>query len=190
MVLDGEVSVVLARGVNGDTAIYPTAHNTHVDGVLDCTVVPHVAPGAEELAAKVATSLDYVGVLAVEMFVVGGKLLVNELAPRPHNSGHWTLDAARTTQFEQQVRAVCGLGLGDPSLTVPAAAMVNLLGDLWADGEPDWSVVFADPGASLHLYGKQAARPGRKMGHITVAAENIDEAQRRARAIRTGLTPR
>ena len=124
------------------------------------------------------------------MFVVDGQLLVNELAPRPHNSGHWTLDAARTSQFEQQVRAVCGAGLGDPSLSAPAAAMVNLLGDLWADGEPDWSVVLADPGASLHLYGKTSARPGRKMGHITVTAGDADEAERRAKAIRSGLTSR
>ena len=186
--LDGEVSVVLARGADGRTAIYPVAHNTHVDGILDCTVVPFAAPGASELAVAIAASLDYVGVLAVEMFLVGGELLVNELAPRPHNSGHWTLDAARTSQFEQQVRAVCGVGLGDASLSAPAAAMVNLLGDLWADGEPDWSRALADPDASLHLYGKTAARPGRKMGHITVTAATADEARRRATAIRTSLT--
>ena len=171
-------------------AIYPTAHNTHVDGILDCTVVPFAAPHADELAARVANALDYVGVLAVEMFIVGNQLLVNEMAPRPHNSGHWTLDAARTSQFEQQVRAVCGVGLGDSSLSAPAAAMVNLLGDLWADGEPDWSVVLADPGASLHLYGKSSARPGRKMGHITVTAADTQEAELRARAIRSGLTTR
>ena len=138
----------------------------------------------------IATELDYVGVLAVEMFVVDGRLVVNELAPRPHNSGHWTLDAARTSQFEQQVRAVCGVGLGDPSLCAPAAAMVNLLGDLWADGEPDWSSALADPDASLHLYGKTSARPGRKMGHITVTAANAVEAQLRAMALRTSLTAR
>jgi 5-(carboxyamino)imidazole ribonucleotide synthase len=188
--LDGEVSVVLARGADGEVAIYPTAHNTHVDGILDCTVVPFAAPHADELAARVAQSLDYVGVLAVEMFIVGDELLVNELAPRPHNSGHWTLDAARTSQFEQQVRAVCGVGLGDPSLTAPAAAMANLLGDLWVDGEPDWSAVLADPCASLHLYGKASARPGRKMGHVTVTAASPDEAEQRARAIRTALTTR
>jgi 5-(carboxyamino)imidazole ribonucleotide synthase len=188
--LDGEMSVVLARGADGAIAIYPTAHNTHVDGILDCTVVPFAAPGAEALASQVAESLGYVGVLAVEMFIVGDQLLVNELAPRPHNSGHWTLDAARTSQFEQQVRAVCGVGLGDPSLSAPAAAMVNLLGDLWADGEPDWSVAFQDPAASLHLYGKASPRPGRKMGHITVTAATPEEAERRARAIRTGLITR
>lgn len=190
LLLDGEVSVVLARDSNGQIATYSTAHNTHVDGILDCTVVPHHAPGADELATTVANSLEYIGVLAVEMFIVDGELVVNELAPRPHNSGHWTLDAARTSQFEQQVRAMCGIGLGDPSLTVPAAAMVNLLGDLWADGEPDWSLVFAEPNASLHLYGKLAARPGRKMGHITVTASNPHEAERTARAIRTSLVTR
>ena len=188
--LDGEVSVVLARDSNGQIAIYPTAHNTHLDGILDCTVVPQDGPGADALATRVANSLDYIGVLAVEMFVVDGQLLVNELAPRPHNSGHWTLDAARTSQFEQQVRAVCGVGLGDPSLTAPAAAMVNLLGDLWAEGEPDWSHVLAEPRASLHLYGKMSARPGRKMGHITVTASNPEEAERTARALRTSVITR
>lgn len=190
LTLDAEVSVVLARGVDGQTATYPVAHNSHVDGILDCTVVPHHAAGATDLAEKIATALDYVGVLAVEMFIVGDQLLVNELAPRPHNSGHWTLDAARTSQFEQQVRAVCGVGLGEPSLAAPAVAMVNLLGDLWADGEPDWSQVMADPAASLHLYGKIAARPGRKMGHITVTGASADEAHQRAHAIRTALTAR
>jgi 5-(carboxyamino)imidazole ribonucleotide synthase len=188
--LEGEASVVLARGVDGEIAIYPTAHNAHVGGILDCTVVPYTSPHADELATKIATALDYVGVLAVEMFVVDDRLIVNELAPRPHNSGHWTLDAARTSQFEQQVRAVCGAGLGDASLSAPAAAMVNLLGDLWADGEPNWNAVFADPCASLHLYGKTSPRPGRKMGHITVTADTPDDAERRARAIRSGLTTR
>lgn len=188
--LDSELSVVLARGTSGRTAIYPVAANTHVDGILDCTVVPSTVPGATDLAETVAVALDYVGVLAVEMFVVGGRLLVNELAPRPHNSGHWTLDAARTSQFEQQVRSLCGTGLGDASLCAPAVAMVNLLGDLWAVGEPHWSAVLADPEASLHLYGKQTARPGRKMGHITVTAATPGEAERSARAIRSLLTAR
>jgi 5-(carboxyamino)imidazole ribonucleotide synthase len=188
--LDAEVSVVLARGMNGETAIYPVAHNTHVDGILDCTIVPFSTPGATDLAAKIAELLEYVGVLAVEMFIVGGRLLVNEIAPRPHNSGHWTLDAARTSQFEQQVRAVCGVGLGDPSQSAPAVAMVNLLGDLWADGEPDWSRALAHPGSSLHLYGKETARPGRKMGHLTVTAATPDDAEHRAKAIRASLTAR
>ena len=186
--LDMEVSVVLARGTSGQTAVYPVAANTHVAGILDCTVVPCVTPGAAQLAEEVAAALDYVGVLAVEMFVVDGRLLVNELAPRPHNSGHWTLDAARTSQFEQQARAICGVGLGDPSLRSPAVAMVNLLGDLWGDGEPDWTAALGDPQASLHLYGKQTPRPGRKMGHLTVTAATPDEAERSARALRSSLT--
>ncbi len=188
--LDSELSVLLARASSGRTAIYPVVANTHVDGILDCTVVPCAAPGATDLAAAVAARLDYVGVLAVEMFVVDGALVVNELAPRPHNSGHWTLDAARTSQFEQQVRALCGMGLGDPSLCAPAVAMVNLLGDLWSDGEPNWSAALAEPEASLHLYGKQTPRPGRKMGHITVTAPSAHEAERSARAIRSQLTAR
>jgi 5-(carboxyamino)imidazole ribonucleotide synthase len=188
--LEGEVSVVMARGASGATAVYPVARNTHVDGILDCTVVPFAAPGAADLACEIAAALAYVGVLAVEMFIVGGRLVVNELAPRPHNSGHWTLDAARTSQFEQQVRAVCGAGLGDPSLVAPAVAMVNLLGDLWTDGEPGWSAALAHPASSLHLYGKEVARPGRKMGHLTVTAANPEEAQRLAKAVRTSLTAR
>jgi 5-(carboxyamino)imidazole ribonucleotide synthase len=188
--LEGEVSVVLARDARGDTATYPVVHNTHVNGILDCSVVPYAANGAAELAEAIAVALDYVGVLAVEMFIVHGQLLVNELAPRPHNSGHWTLDAARTSQFEQQVRAICGVGLGDASMNVPALAMVNLLGDLWAGGEPDWSVALADPAASLHLYGKTTPRPGRKMGHITVTGATPEEAQQRAIAIRRGLINR
>jgi len=173
--LDQELSVLVARRASGAVAVYPVAENHHVDGILDLTVVPaRVAPTlaaeASELSHDIATALDYVGLLAVELFVSDGHLLVNELAPRPHNSGHWTLDAATTSQFEQQVRAVCGLPLGDPALTAPAVAMVNLLGDRWHDGEPAWAAALADPGAHLHLYGKTAARPGRKMGHLTVTA--------------------
>jgi 5-(carboxyamino)imidazole ribonucleotide synthase len=187
--LDREVSVVLARGADGVCATFPTVANTHVRGILDLTVVP--APdedddhhAAADLAITIAEALDYVGVLAVEMFVVGGRLLVNELAPRPHNSGHWTLDAAATSQFEQQVRAVCGLPLGDPSLTSGGAAMVNLLGDEWAGGDPDWAAALARPGAHLHLYGKAEPRPGRKMGHLTLAADSADEAAELALAAR------
>ena len=132
----------------------------------------------------IADALDYVGVLAVELFVVDGELLVNELAPRPHNSGHWTLDASVTSQYEQQVRAVCGLGLGSTAMTAPAIAMVNLLGDLWEGGDPDWAVVLADPNAKLHLYGKSEARPGRKMGHLTVTARGTTAATARALELR------
>ena len=193
--LHAEVSVVLARGASGHVAAYPVAENIHVDGILDCTVVscltaPAIAQRATELATEVAVALDYVGVLAVEMFIVDGRLVVNEIAPRPHNSGHWTLDAGRTSQFEQQVRAVCGLGLGDTSLDAPAVAMVNLLGDLWAAGEPDWAAALAHPSASLHLYGKRVARPGRKMGHLTVTAATPEEAKRLAMAFRSDLTAR
>ena len=187
--LQREVSVVLARSPDGHTAAYAVADNTHVDGILDITVVParvaqSIADHALGLAVTIATALDYVGVLAVEMFVVDGALVVNELAPRPHNSGHWTLDAASTSQFEQQVRAVCGLTLGDPSLGVPAVAMVNVLGDLWSGGEPRWQAAIDDPGAHLHLYGKRNPRPGRKMGHLTMTAPTIDEAASRALACR------
>ncbi len=187
--LQQEVSVVLARGVDGRCAVHPTVANTHVRGILDLTVVPaqtsdHVAEQAVVLATSIAVALDYVGVLAVEMFVVDGELLVNELAPRPHNSGHWTLDAAATSQFEQQVRAVCGLPLGDPSLVASGAAMVNLLGDEWAGGDPDWTKALAGGGSHLHLYGKAEPRPGRKMGHLTVTATTPTDAADLALALR------
>lgn len=187
--LDREVSVLLARSPHGHTVVYPLAENTHVNGILDISVVPahvptEVAADAVAVAGRIAAALDFVGVLAVEMFVVDGALMVNELAPRPHNSGHWTLDGAQTDQFEQQVRAVCGLRLGDPSLNVPAAAMVNLLGDVWANGEPDWLAAIDAAGAHLHLYGKREARPGRKMGHLTMLAHSTDDAARGALACR------
>lgn len=185
LVLDREVSVVMARGVDGEIATYPVAANTHAGGILDITVVPDPIERADVLAIRIAEALDYVGVLAVEMFVVDGRLLVNELAPRPHNSGHWTLDAAATSQFEQQVRAVCGLALGDTRLTAGGAAMVNLLGEVWDGGEPDWAAATAHPGAHLHLYGKREARPGRKMGHITVEAASPSAAEVVALACRS-----
>ena len=124
---------------------------------------------------------------AVELFVVGGRLLVNELAPRPHNSGHWTLDACRTSQFEQQVRAVCGLPLGDTALDSPVA-MLNVLGDAWAGGTPDWPAVLAHPGTKLHLYGKREPRPGRKMGHVNVLATSADGAAAAAERVRVSLS--
>ncbi|MFV0307145.1 MAG: 5-(carboxyamino)imidazole ribonucleotide synthase [Desertimonas sp.] len=186
--LDVEVSVLVARTALGAEVTYPVAENYHADGILDLTVVParldaRLAEAARTMAVAIADALAYVGVLAVEMFVSGGQLLVNEMAPRPHNSGHWTLDAAATSQFEQQIRAVCGVGLGSAELTVPAAAMVNLLGDRWAGGEPDWSSVLADPDAHLHLYGKQAPRPARKMGHLTVVGPSSDAVVADARAL-------
>lgn len=181
-----EVSVIVARTAEGSVVTYPVAENRHVDGVLDVSVVPArvgelLADRAVGLAMTVADALGYVGVLAVEMFVVDGddgpELLVNEIAPRPHNSGHWTLDGSRTDQFTQQVRAVCGLALGDTSMTAGGVAMVNLLGDLWEGGEPDWSAVLAEPRARLHLYGKRTARPGRKMGHLTVVDDDAGAAE-------------
>jgi 5-(carboxyamino)imidazole ribonucleotide synthase len=192
LTLERELSAVVARSPDGGFAAYPVAENVHVDGILDVSVVParvppRLADRAVGLAMAVADALNYVGVLAVEFFVVDGALLVNELAPRPHNSGHWTLDVAQTSQFEQQIRAVCGLGLGDTSMTQPAASMVNLLGDRWDDGEPDWARALEDPHVALHLYGKAAARPGRKMGHITAWGANPHEAEVRAREARDRL---
>jgi 5-(carboxyamino)imidazole ribonucleotide synthase len=190
--VSAEISVVIARTQDARTATFGVAENVHVDGILDLTVVParvppSVADRATGLALAIADALDFVGVLAVELFVVGTDVYVNELAPRPHNSGHWTLDAARTTQFEQQVRAVCGLALGDPSPTVPAVAMVNLLGDRWSAGEPDWAAVLTEPGTHLHVYGKAVPRPGRKMGHLTVTGRNANEVAARALALREAL---
>ena len=188
-----ELSVVLARAPDGRTACYPVAQNQHLRGILDTSYVPaHLPPDAPEQAAELCTyiadQLDFVGVLGVEMFVVGRDVLVNELAPRPHNTGHYTLDAAATSQFEQQVRAVCGVALGDTRLLVPGAAMVNLLGELWESGEPRWEVVLAEPAAHLHLYGKREARPGRKMGHLTVTTGTAMGAASLARRLRQRLT--
>jgi 5-(carboxyamino)imidazole ribonucleotide synthase len=190
LVLDRELSVVLARGGDGGTRCFPVAENRHVGGILDTTVVPAgIGPGlrdeAERLAVRIAEDLGYVGVLAVELFVSEGRLLVNELAPRPHNSGHHTLDACVTDQFEQQVRALCGLPLGEPRAH-SAAVMVNLLGELWLDrGEPDWAALHGVPGLKVHLYGKRSARRGRKMGHFTVIGDDraaVLEAAQGARA--------
>jgi 5-(carboxyamino)imidazole ribonucleotide synthase len=192
LALEGEVSVVLARDAAGAIATFPLAENRHANGILDMTIAPARVPAALaaeafDLAARLAHALDYVGVLAVEMFIVGGKLLLNEIAPRPHNSGHYTLDACRTSQFEQQVRVLCGLPLGDAAQHTPAV-MVNLLGDAWRDGaEPDWQAVLRHPEAHLHLYGKREARPGRKMGHVTVCHPDPDRALAVAMAIRRDL---
>jgi len=191
LALELEVSVVLARGQDGVVAVFPVAENRHARGILDVTIAParisaELAREATALATRLATELGYVGVMAVEMFVVGGKLLLNEIAPRPHNSGHYTIDACRTSQFEQQVRVLCSLPLGDPSQHTPAV-MVNLLGELWANGEPRWEAALAHPGAHLHLYGKREARIGRKMGHVTVCEESLDRALAVALEIRRNL---
>jgi 5-(carboxyamino)imidazole ribonucleotide synthase len=191
--LELEVSVVLARSAGGGVVTFPVAENRHVDGILDTTVVPArissgLADGAREAAARLARAMDYVGTMAVEFFVVeGDRLFVNELAPRPHNSGHFTLDACATDQFEQQVRALAGLPLGDPGLLLPVA-MVNLLGDLWRDGEPRWDRALEDPRVHLHLYGKTEPRPGRKMGHLNVLAPSPELALEAALAARRRLT--
>lgn len=179
--LDREVSVVLARGTDGHTITYPVAENVHQGGILDVSMVParineHMADQVVSMATEIATALDYVGVMAVEFFISKGEILVNEIAPRPHNSGHYTLDATVTSQFEQQVRAVCGLPLGDPRLMSPVV-MVNLLGDLWHDGNPPaWDTLLLHSNAKLHLYGKREARPGRKMGHYNVLAPDLESA--------------
>jgi 5-(carboxyamino)imidazole ribonucleotide synthase len=171
--LDYEVSVVLARDAQGNVAAYPLAENSHLNGILDVSIVPARAPKAiqdqaRQLAIKIAEKLDYVGVLAVEFFVSNGELVANEMAPRPHNSGHYTIDANVTNQFEQQLRALVGLPLGDSRLH-SQAVMVNILGDIWKNGaEPAWDKIFARSELKLHLYGKHEPRPGRKMGHYTV----------------------
>ncbi len=189
---DKEVSVVAARSANGSFAHYGLIENEHHKHILDLSLAParvdaKVASEAVELAHSVLEQLDVVGVLCVEMFLTPtGRLLVNELAPRPHNSGHLTLDACVTSQFEQQVRAVCGLPLGSTRQYQPAA-MAQLLGDLWQAGEPNWAAALADPRLKLHLYGKREARPGRKMGHLTALADTADQAWEIALNARTAL---
>lgn len=190
---DLEISVIVARGADGRVATFEPAENLHRNHILHLSLSPaRVSPGiarrARELAVRVAERIGLVGLLGVEMFVRGEEILVNELAPRPHNSGHQTLECAETSQFEQHVRAVCGLPLGSTALRSPAA-MVNLLGDLWREGrEPDWAEVRAEPGAFLHLYGKERPAPGRKMGHITVLDADVGRAARRAEAIHAALS--
>jgi len=186
LALEGEISVVLARGEDGSVAAFPPGENHHVRGILDTTVVPARLPAplleqAVATACDVAARLDYVGVMALEFFVAeAGRLFANEIAPRPHNSGHYTLDGCDVCQFEQQVRALAGLPLTAPRL-LSAVCMINLLGDLWQGGEPRWAAALALPGVSLHLYGKKDARPGRKMGHLNCLGETADQAEGLAR---------
>jgi 5-(carboxyamino)imidazole ribonucleotide synthase len=190
-----EVSVVVARAHDGTCVDYGPIENAHRHHILDVSVWPARVPeGTAREAVRVARAaceaLEVVGVLCVEMFVTRtGDVIVNELAPRPHNSGHLTTDAHVTCQFEQQLRAVCGLPLGSTRAHGPAAAMANLLGDVWADGEPDWSGALALPGVKLHLYGKSDPRPGRKMGHLSAVAESADAAEALVRAARAALAP-
>jgi 5-(carboxyamino)imidazole ribonucleotide synthase len=190
--LDREISVIGARGVDGAWSHFGPIDNAHHRHILDVSVAPaEVPPATAALAVDVTHSvmeaLDFVGILCVEFFVArDGRLMVNELAPRPHNSGHLTFDACRTSQFEQQLRAICGLPLGSPEMLQPAA-MANLLGDLWERGEPDWAAALAFPDVKLHLYGKSTPRPGRKMGHLTALASTPAAARAQVLAARRAL---
>ena len=197
--LDSELSVVLARDQAGNVRSYPAGKNTHHNGILDITIAPAplaapLAEQAREIAAQIAEKLGYIGTLGVEFFVCNQQLHVNEMAPRPHNSGHHTLDANITSQYEQQVRALCGLPLGE---TAPHshAIMVNLLGDLWFENgqptgtyrEPDWTKLHAIPNLKLHLYGKHEARPGRKMGHFTLIGSDLKALEQAAKTARAAI---
>ena len=190
--LQAEISVIAARGLDGEIAEYPPFENRHRDHILDVTTCPAALPDplarrAIDITRAILEELQYVGLLCVEFFVTtDGELLVNELAPRPHNSGHLTFDASLTSQFEQQVRAICGLPLGSTELLRPAA-MANLLGDLWCDGEPNWAAACRFRDVKLHLYGKTEPRIGRKMGHLTAMGRTVAEAQERAIAARDAL---
>ncbi len=192
--LDYEVSVVLARDANGNVVTFPTAENSHFNGILDVSIVPArgrdaISHQAQKLAIMVAEKLSYTGVLGVEFFVCDGELLVNEIAPRPHNSGHYTIDACVTSQFEQQVRAMTGLPLGSARQHSPAV-MVNLLGDIWPDENncaPQWQLALNNTQLKMHLYGKHEARVGRKMGHFTLINSSRDEAIKQAMQVRADL---
>ena len=190
--LQAEISIIAARGLDGSIVAYPPFENRHRNHILDLTTAPALVPQpiaarAVEITRAILNELQYVGVLCVEYFVsTDGELLVNELAPRPHNSGHLTFDVAVTSQFEQQVRAICGLPLGSPELLRPAA-MANLLGDLWADAAPNWAAACRFPDVKLHLYGKEQPRAGRKMGHLTAIGRTVQEAQERVIAARDAL---
>jgi 5-(carboxyamino)imidazole ribonucleotide synthase len=192
MPLKTEISVIVARGFNGEVATFTVPENRHRNGILDVSIAPARLPSSvvgtvREAAVQIAERLDYNGVLCAEFFVLeDGRLLVNEIAPRPHNSGHYTIDACVTSQFEQQVRVLCGMPLGSTAMHSPAV-MVNLLGDLWSRGEPEWEQVLRYPEVKLHLYGKHSARPGRKMGHYTVLDDNVEAALQLALEIKQSL---
>jgi len=188
-----EISVIVARTEDGRTAVYDPAENIHRNHILHLSLSPAriseaTRREAQELALKIAEKIKLVGLMAVEMFVQDGRIIVNELAPRPHNSGHQTFDANQTSQFEQHVRSVCGLPLGGTEMLKPSV-MLNLLGDLWRNGQtPDWAAVLKEPAAKLHLYDKGQAAPGRKMGHITVTADSLEAALQKAEALFAALT--
>jgi 5-(carboxyamino)imidazole ribonucleotide synthase len=195
---DKEISVICARTGQGEIRAFPASENIHTNHILDISIVPaRIAPAIEakagQLAGAIAEKLGVVGLLAVEMFLKSdGGLIVNELAPRPHNSGHWSIDGGETSQFEQHVRAVCGLPLG-PTRARNPTVMVNILGDAWprrdgrVSGEPNWAAILAEPAAKLHLYGKPAPRPGRKMGHFTVQGPDVEGALRLAADLKARL---
>jgi len=191
--LEHEISVILARSLDGRMSVYPVGENRHVNGILDTTIVPAavdpaLGKAAIDMATRLADAMDYCGVLAVEFFCTRqGTLLINEIATRPHNSGHYTVDACATSQFEQQVRMMCGLPPGDTQMLSPVV-MTNLLGDIWENGEPDWRQVLNESQAHLHLYGKKTARPGRKMGHINCLAGDIEQALATTARIRNALS--
>jgi 5-(carboxyamino)imidazole ribonucleotide synthase len=193
--LDRELSVIGARGVDGSWSHFDPIENVHCDHILDVSTAPidlprDVVETAVGITCEVMEALDHVGVLCIEFFLTrGGRLLINEIAPRPHNSGHLTFDACRTSQFEQQARAICGVPLGSPEMLQPAA-MANLLGDLWANGEPNWAAALASPNVKLHLYGKTKPRIGRKMGHLTALARTAVEARELVLSARSVLTRR
>jgi 5-(carboxyamino)imidazole ribonucleotide synthase len=192
--VEKRLSVILVRSIDGEIAVYPVVENRYRKGVLDLSLAPAdistaTADGAIEMACDLADELEYCGVVSTEFLLTGeGDLLINTITPRPHNSGHYTVDACVTSQFEQQVRMMCGLPPGDTQL-LSSVVMTNLLGDLWSSGDPHWEAVFEEPQAKLHLYGKQEARPGRKMGHINCLAEDTDSALQIAETIRGRLTP-
>ncbi|MEN9658230.1 MAG: hypothetical protein RL571_1695 [Pseudomonadota bacterium] len=192
--LKAEVSVIVARSAANEIASFPPAENIHTDGILDISIVParispEITERARAMAIQLAEKLDYIGVIAVEFFVLeDDSLVINEMAPRPHNSGHYTLDATFSSQFEQQVRTMCGLYPGKPDLHTPVV-MVNLLGDVWHDdgSEPHWEIMLTAPNTKLHLYGKKEARAGRKMGHYNVLASNVNSALEQALALKETL---
>jgi 5-(carboxyamino)imidazole ribonucleotide synthase len=197
--LQFEISVVVARGFDGSVFTYPVSENVHRDGILAISTVPapsasqELARRASSLALEVAAGLDYYGVLCVEFFALeGDRLVVNEIAPRPHNSGHYSIDACVTSQFEQQVRVLAGMPLGTPHMLAPSV-MLNILGDIWFQGgageptEPAWRQALQTPAAKLHLYGKTEARHGRKMGHVTCLGPDAEQAERNAAAVARAL---
>ena len=192
LALESEISVIVTRVDQGQAICFPAAENHHESGILDLSIVParvkpEIAERARDMTLKLAEAMSYIGVLAVEFFVLkDGSLLINEIAPRPHNSGHYTMDATLASQFDQQVRALCGLPPGDTRLLSPVV-MVNLLGDIWRDDEPAWDRLLSQPNVHLHLYGKKSARIGRKMGHYNVLAEDVEVALQQALELKQAL---